>query len=270
MNATTAATSTARSAGVHASTLPVALALARRYALSLVRIRAVLAPTIIMPMFFVVAFGGAFDGLTQIPGFPTDNILNWMAPFAALQGCVFAGFGASMYTARDLETGFFDRLLVAPAPPVAILLAPVLYAAGRALLPLGIAIPAAMVGGARFAGGPVGLVTLLVAALGLAVLACLWGLGVAYRLRTQRSGAMVQIVITLAMFLSIGMVPLEIMEGWLHTVARVNPITPVFVLARQGFLGPVTMQDTLPGLLSIGAMGCVLSLWAWRGYRKLT
>jgi ABC-2 type transport system permease protein len=251
------------------STLPVAMTLARRYGLGLVRIPATLVPVVLMPVFFIVAFGGSFSGLTDVPGFPTDNILNWMTPFAALQGCVFAGFGASLYTARDLETGFFDRLLASPAPPRAIVLGPVLYATARAFLPLVIVVPVALVGGARFEGGPAGLATLVIAALGLSVLACLWGLGVMYRLRTQRAGALVQIVITLAMFLSVGTVPLVIMEGWLHTVARLNPVTPVFDLARQGLLGPVTMDDTVPGLLSLALMGVVLSAWAWLGFGRL-
>ncbi len=270
MTATTPTVAAQRDAArPRASTLVIAVALARRYAMGLVRIPATLAPTILMPMFFVLAFGGSFHGLTNMPGFPTDNILNWMAPFAALQGCAFAGFGAALYVARDIETGFQDRLLAAPTPPGAVMLGPVLYAAARALLPLAIVVPISMLGGARLQGGPLGLLTLTIAAVGVAVLASLWGLGVVYRLKSQSAGALVQIVITVSMFLSIGQVPLALMRGWLHAVARVNPVTPVLELARQGFLGPVTMQDTLPGLLVLVAAGAGLGLFAWRGYRRL-
>ena len=58
--------------------------------------------------FFVVSFTGAFSALTRIEGYGTDNVYNWMAPYAALQGAVFAGVGGAASAADDLENGFFD------------------------------------------------------------------------------------------------------------------------------------------------------------------
>ncbi len=63
------------------------------------RVRArpvLLIPTVVMPVFFVVSFTGAFSSLTRIEGYGTSNVFNWMAPYAALQGAVFAGVGGAM------------------------------------------------------------------------------------------------------------------------------------------------------------------------------
>ena len=39
----------------------------------------------------VPAFSGSFSAIVDIPGFPTDNILNCMVPYAILQGAAFSG-----------------------------------------------------------------------------------------------------------------------------------------------------------------------------------
>lgn len=233
----------------------------------MVRIPATIIPTIVMPVFFVLAFGGAFGALTQLPGFPTDNILNWMAPFAILQGASFAGLGAAFNAGRDLENGFYDRLLLAPARRLSLATGPLLYSTARSLFPMCTVLPVALVGGARLVGGVAGLAVLAFAAAGTALLAGLWGLGVVWRLRTQRSTALVQIGLFAVLFLSVGQVPLEAMEGtWLEVVARYNPFTAVLDMARAGFLGPVGWSDVLPGVAAIAGGVVLLGWFAQRGF----
>jgi ABC-type multidrug transport system permease subunit len=246
----------------------VAMQLARRAMVGMLRVPATVIPVIVMPLFFTVAFSGAFTAITDLPAFPTDEVLNWMAPFAILQGAAFAGLGASFGAGRDLENGFYDRLLVAPVPRRALLLGPLLFSATRSLIPVVIVVPVALLAGATLID-PLGLLTLLAAAVGVAVVSGLWGLGVAYRTRTQRSGALTQVGIFMAMFLATGQVPLEVMDGWLRRVAGVNPVTEVLALARQGFLGDVTWADTWPGLLALVVAALGLGLFAWRGFRRL-
>jgi ABC-2 type transport system permease protein len=248
---------------------PVVVKLTRRGFTGMLRVPATVVPVIVMPVFFTLAFSGAFSAITNLPTFPTDNILNWMVPFAVLQGAAFAGFGAAFGAGRDLENGFYDRLLLSPVPRPGLILGPLVFSMLRAMIPLVIVLPVGMLGGARIQGGPIGFVVLVVAALGTAALAALWGLGVTYRVRSQRSGALVQAGIFVAMFLSAGQVPLSVMTGWLEWVARRNPFTYILELSRQGFLGEVTWADTWPGLLAILVGATVLGLFAWRGFTKL-
>lgn len=74
----------------------------------------------------------------------------------------------------------------------------------------------------------------------------------------------------MALFLSTGQVPLDVMEGWLEHVARLNPMTYVLDLARQGFIGEITWADTWPGLVVIVASAAAFGLWSHRGLRRLT
>ena len=78
-----------------------------------------------------------------------------------------------------------------------------------------------------------------------------------------------QVGIFVAMFLSVGQVPLDVMEGWLHTVARLNPMTNMLRMARQGFVGEITWHDTWPGLLVTARSGRpAFGAWAYAGLQQ--
>jgi ABC-type multidrug transport system permease subunit len=98
---------------------------------------------------------------------------------------------------------------------------------------------------------------------------CLLGLAVVYRFRTMRSMILIQVGGFSLMFLSTGQVPIHFMNGWLHTVARVNPVTNVLRFARQGFLGDLTWSMTWPGLVALGAMVAVAGALAVHQLRRL-
>ena len=94
---------------------------------------------------------------------------------------------------------------------------------------------------------PGGVLGVLIAYFGGIAIAALMGclaLGVVLMVRSMRAMALVQIVAFLFMFPSTGQVPIELMDGWLASVARINPVTPMLAMTRQGFLGEVTGPRT--------------------------
>ena len=187
-----------------------------------------------------------------------------------IQGAAFAGITTGMGVARDLQTGFYDRFLLSPARRHALLLGPLLGSVFRALIPITLLILVALVAGAHFYGGILGVVVLIVAGLGVALAAGAWATALALRFKTMQAAPLMQIGIFLTVFLSTAQMPLHLISGWLHGVARVNPMTNVLALARQGFLGDVTWADTWPGLLALAGMALVLSLFAGRELRRVT
>jgi ABC-2 type transport system permease protein len=253
-----------------AGSVPVAMAIARRSLVNILRIPAAFVPILAMPIFFVIAFSGSFTALTRLPAFPTDNILNWMVPFALLQGAAFAGFGTGFGTVRDLETGFYDRFLLASSSRLSLLVGPLLASLARGTITYVVVLGFGLVLGVDLPGGLMGVLILWVAAMGVAVMATGWALGLVYRVPNTRAGPMLQIGIFFSMFLSTGQVPIEAQIGWVRQVARVNPITNILHMARQGFLGDLTWDDTWPGLLAIALCSAALLLFAARGLHRLT
>lgn len=251
------------------SWVPVAWVLAQRSLVGILRIPAAVVPLIVMPMFFVIAFSGSFTGLADLPSFPTDNVFNWFVPFAIIQGAAFAGFGTGFGTVRDIETGFYARLLLAPGSRLGLYVGPVLASLARASFTVVVVLALGVALGATMPGGVLGLLALWVAALGVAVIATAWALGLVFRIPNQRAGPILQIGIFFTTFLSTGNVPLEDQVGWTKPIATVNPLTQVLELARQGFLGDVSWSTTWPGLLAIAGSAAGLWIFAVTGLKRL-
>ena len=233
------------------------------------RVPSTFIPSLVMPVFFTVAFSGPFASLVNIPGFPTDHILDWVVPFTTLQGCAFAGITTGMGVARDLENGFYDRMLMSPAPRRALLAGAFLATILRAGIALVLMLLVGGIAGADFREGIVGIGILALGGLGLALAAGAWAIGLALRFKTQQIAPLMQMGVFISTFLSTAQMPVELLTGWLDNVARVNPVTYVLALARQGFLGDLTWETTSEGFVALAGMIAVLGLFAYRGMRKV-
>lgn len=226
-------------------------------------------PSLIMPLVLVIAFGGQFAGLALLPGFPTDQILNWFVPMATIQGCAFAGITTGLGVARDLESGFFDRFLLSPVPRGALVAGPLIASVLRGFLPLALLTGVIFVSAAELSAGFMGWVVYAIAGLGIALIAGGWAFGLAIRMKTMQAAPLMQSGVFLVVFMSTAQMPLDLIGGWLHTVARVNPMTNILALARQGFLGDVTWAGTWPGLLALAGFALVTTTFATTGMRKI-
>ena len=227
-------------------------------------------PSLLMPVFLTISFAGAFSGLVLLPGFPAEKSIDWFVPMTTLQGAAFAGITTGMGLARDLENGFYDRLLLSPASRGSLLAGPLLASVLRALIPVVLLLGVAVVGGANFHVGLAGVAWLVLASLGFALAAGAWSVGLALRFKTQQIAPLMQSGTFLLVFLSTAQMPLELLTGWLHSVATVNPMTYILELARQGFVGDVTWATTWPGLVALGALVGVLGTFAARGMQRVT
>lgn len=251
------------------SLLRSARGLALRGLRSIRRLPSAFFPALAMPIFQTIAFSGTFFAITRIPGFPTDRSVNWYLPLAACMGSGFSGIALGFSTVRDIESGFFDRLRMAPTPRLALIIGPLITAWIRVLIVITAALIVGFLFGARLTGGVAGLVTLYAAGLGVATAAAGWGLGLAYRFGDMRAAALMQLTFFNAIFLSNAQAPLDVMSGWLHAVARINPFTNILRLAREGWLGDVTWNDTWGGLVAIVALSALTLTFAYRGLAKL-
>ena len=180
-------------------------------------------------------------------------------------GSSFSGMGAAGAAATDLENGFFDRIRLAPVSNVTVISGQLGYSVVRAMLPItAVLLVAFGLLDADMPGGILGFVMTYVAGIGLAIVMALIALAVVFTIKNLKALGLAQILIFGMMFLSIGQAPLVAMDGWLHDVAAINPITRVIRMARQGFLGDVTWATTWPGLLALASMITVfgaIALW---------
>ena len=251
---------------------PIIVALWRRSINEVTRVRGALLPSTVAPLIFLVGYSGQFGKLTQLPGFPTDSYASWVVPLSCIQGAGFAGAAAGANLARDIEQGWFDRLLVAPVPRVVLVLGPIAGAITRAMVPTTVVLVVGLALGCEITGGAFGIVALYVAAAGFCGVAALWGVYMAVTFRTQQAGPLMQQGAFLAVFLSTAYTPQGLLRGWLSGVAPYNPTSYVLEFARQGTvsgIGP-SFAHTWPGLAALAGMGLVLGALAMRGLGRMS
>ena len=244
-------------------------ALVRRAMNELTRVPGAAIPGVLAPTIFFLGLTSVFGSLTLLPGFDTESYQSFLIPVSLLQGAAFTGAATGVNLARDIEQGWFDRLLASPAPRPVLLAGLVASESLRALLPATFLLIVALAVGAQWPG-LLGLLIALVLVMGMGVVAATWGTSLAMRFKSQSAAPLMQAGMFLAVLLTTAYAPLDLLQGWLATVARINPVTQVVEAARQGFVGEVTWADTWPGLLALAGLAVVLTYFALRNMRKMT
>jgi ABC-type multidrug transport system permease subunit len=249
----------------------VALTLWRRSLNEVLRVRGALLPATIAPVVFMLGITGQFGRLTGLEGFPTESYISWIVPLSCMQGAGFAGAATGSNLARDIEQGWFDRLLVSPVPRPLLVVGPILGAITRSLVPATVVLIVGLLIGADLTGGVVGLLALYFACAAFCACAALWGIFMAVTFRTQQAGPLMQQGVFLAIFLSTAYTPALLLRGWLADVAHLNPITPVLEMARQATVVGLepSLAHTLPGLAALAGLAAVLGTMAMLGLRRM-
>jgi ABC-type multidrug transport system permease subunit len=247
---------------------PTISALVRRSANELLRVPGAAIPGIMAPTIFFLGLTSAFSALTRLPGFDTSSYQSFIIPVSMLQGAGFTGAATGVNLARDIEQGWFDRLLASPAPRPTLLAGMVFSAAVRALVPATVLLGVALGIGAHWPGID-GLLLAFFAVMGMGVAAACWGIALALRFRSQSAAPLMQAGMFVLVLMSTAYAPLELLQGWLHTIASINPATQILEMARQGFIGEVTWHHTWPGLLALAGLIVVLATFALRGMRRM-
>ena len=75
---------------------------------------------------------------THLPGFPTHSFLAFFLPFSFIQGALFASAIAGTDLARDIDTGFLNRLALTPVRGSALLIGEIGGAVGLGALQAGV------------------------------------------------------------------------------------------------------------------------------------
>jgi ABC-type multidrug transport system permease subunit len=249
----------------------VAFTLWRRSLNEVLRVRGALLPATVAPLVFMLGISGQFQRLVGLDGFPTDSYLSWIVPLSCLQGAGFAGAATGSNLARDIEQGWFDRLLVAPVPRPLLVIGPILGGVTRSLVPATVVLVVGLAVGAELPGGVPGLIALYVAAAGFCAVAALWGIFLAVTFRTQQAGPLMQQGVFLAVFLSTAYTPEVLLRGWLADVAHLNPVTHVLEMARQATVVGIepSLAHTLPGVAALVGMATLLGALAMAGLGRM-
>jgi len=200
--------------------------IARRSVVRTFRQPGVWIPPLTFPLILLAVNSNGLRAATHLPGFPTRSFLSFFLPFAVIQGALFAAMTAGTDLARDIDTGFFNRLALTPLRGMGLVVGQLGGALSQALLQAIAYLAVGLVLGVHFASGVAGIVVFLLLAL---TIAAAWGTtGIWIALRTG-SGEAVQSqfpVLFFFMIISSMNLPRNLIEAhWFQLAATLNPVS---------------------------------------------
>ena len=222
---------------------------------------------IFIPMFFFAVTVGAIGSVAG-RAFGVTNFVGFQMPVAILQAVAGTAGMAGLGTVTDIERGYFDKLMVTPAPRLALVLGRLAADSVRAMVLTTMIVVAGLGAGAGMEAGPLGAVVIIVMAgmFGLAYS----GIGMAIALRTGSAQAAQAgfLIFFPLLFLSPALAPKEVFAGWLRFLATINPVTYIL----QGMRGLIlegwdwqSVAGALGSIAGLTAFTLSLTLLALRG-----
>ena len=219
-----------------------------------------------IPLFFFFVTVGAISNVAG-PAFGVENYEGFQLPVAVLQCVAGSASVSGIALIRDIESGYFDKLLLTPSPRLAIVLGRLFADAIRAIAFTAVILVVVSLVGAGMEAGPFGYAVILALA-GLFGLAYS-GIGATIALRTGNAQAAQAgfLLFFPLLFLSPAFAPKEVFDPWMESLASINPVTYLLegmrTLVLEGW-----QWDNLAGavgaVLGLGVVTVALSLWALR------
>jgi len=209
-------------------------ALARRSIVRTSRQPAAVVFPLIFPMLLLLVNSAGLKASTKLHGFPTDSFLAFALAVPFIQGALFSTMNAGTDLARDIQTGFLNRLSLTSMRGAALIGGQLAGVVVLGLVQAGFYVAVGLIVGVHFAAGALGILTLFGFA---AVISMSFGaLGVFLALRTG-SGEAIQGVFPLLfvfLFLSSMNTPRNLIDiDWFRFVANVNPVSYLIECVRS-------------------------------------
>jgi ABC-2 type transport system permease protein len=208
--------------------------IARRSVLRNARQPGVWIPPLLFPLMLMAVNSNGLKAATHLPGFPTDSFLAFFLPFAFMQGALFASAIAGTDLARDIDTGFLNRLALTPVRNSALLLGQIGGAFGIGLVQAIVYLSVGLIAGVHVDAGVAGVALILVLALLIAIGFGTLGLWLALR---TGSGEGVQSQFPLfffLLFISSMNLPRNLIEvNWFRDLATINPVSYLIEALRS-------------------------------------
>ena len=222
----------------------------------------------VFPMALLAVTSAGLNPATKIPGFPTDSFLAFFLAFPFIQGALFATMNAGTDLARDIQSGFLNRLALTPMRGGALIAGQLAGIATMGFVQAVFYLAVGLAVGVHLASGVAGAVVLLALATLIAI--AFGSLGAFFALRTG-SGEAVQGLFPLlfvSLFLSSMNLPRNLIEiDWFRYAATVNPVSYLIEGIRSliitGWDGQaLALAFGIAAILGVGSLAA--GAWALR------
>ena len=192
-----------------------------------------IAVTLVQPVIWLLLYGALFKRVVDIPGFHGGSYIAFLAPGVVMMTAVFSAGWGGMSMIQDIDRGIIDRFLATPVKRSSLIVGSVGQAALTIAIQSLIIVGLALLVGAGFANGVLGVIGMIAIGmlLGLTVGALSNGLALVVRKEETLIGAINVLLFPLT-FISTAFMPKDLIPEWMQTAAAVNPVNWAVEAAR--------------------------------------
>jgi len=243
-------------------------AIARRSVVRTARQPASVIPPLIFPVALMTVNAAGLQASTELPGFPTDSFLAFALAVPFIQGALFSTMNAGTDLARDIQTGFINRLALTALRDWPLLLGQISGVVVLGVVQAIFYLAVGLASGVEFESGPAGIAVLLVYA---AIVSLAFGaLGAWLAFRTGSGEAIQALFPVLFVFLFISSMntPRDLIDvAWFQTAATLNPVSYMIELVRSLIIEGWNFQALALGFAFTVLIGIVSIALASRALR---
>lgn len=233
---------------------------------------AFVAINLVQPMIWLLLFGQLFKRVVEIPGFATGSYIDFLTPGVVMMTVLFSSGWAGMAFIEDMNRGVMDRMLSSPVSRTAMMVSSVANQAVTIVVQGVIVVVIALLLGADLAGGVLGVLVMLLAAILLGASFASLSNGMALIVRTEESLIAFSTMLTLPLsFLSSAMMAREAAPGWIQTVSSYNPVDWTVVASREALSADPDWPAVLirlGGLFAVAVVAIWVATRAFRSYQR--
>jgi ABC-2 type transport system permease protein len=184
-----------------------------------------IAVSLVQPVIWLLLFGALFEAVTDIPGFGSDNYIQFLAPGVVVMTAFFGAGWTGMPVIDDINRGVIDRFLVSPVRRSSLISGRLTSSALTTAIQSLIIVVLALIVGASFENNVLGVAVLIVVSVLVgSAFGCL-SIGLALLVRREETLiATVQFLLLPLSFMSVTFMQKDLMPGWMQTVAEFNPL----------------------------------------------
>jgi ABC-2 type transport system permease protein len=190
--------------------------------------------SLLFPSLLMAVNSGGLKPSADLPGFPADSFLAFVLAVPFIQGALFATMNAGTDLARDIQTGFLNRLALTPLRGSALLAGQLAGIVVLGMVQTGFYLIVGLASGVEFASGAAGVVVLF--AFGVIVSVAFGAVGAFLALRTGNGESIQGLFPLLFVFLFISSMNTPrhlIAVDWFRALATVNPVSYLIECVRS-------------------------------------
>jgi ABC-2 type transport system permease protein len=232
----------------------------RRAITRTLRQRALLVFPVIFPLLLFAINGSALGAATHIPGFPTSSYRAFALAVPFMQGALFVAIAAGTDIARDIESGFFNRLSLTPLSGTALLVGQLGGALVVALIQAFLYLIVGLITGVSLVSGVGGALVLLALSVLISFGFASIGALLALRFGTGEAVQALFPLLFVLVFLSSASLPRNLIKvHWFRDVATYNPVSYLIEGVRSLIIKGWDAQALALGF-GIATLVCVITM----------